>query len=513
MGPCSPNPIVRVLRDAWVLFPGFLGLGVTNAVAVIVFARLLGPAGYGVLAVAQTSGLILAGAGGQWIRQSTLRFFPVLARERGEEILFWGISALLAVVVGILGLAATLVLLAMHVGGLAALSEMWTSELVAMVFGLGAVLVIFENINTYHLASLRAGLFTQVRLLGHIAGFAMAVVLVAGVNRSAETAILGLLAGLACGSVISARSVLGRFNEPFDGVWTKLRGGFRGVWRQYGRYGIPMGAWFLLMLLLNWSDRWIIVEMLGKGEAGIYSSVYSLTMLTAALVFTPVLNAIHPHTMAMWAGGRKVDLETLYSFVSRFYVQVSAVLVILAIAWGDPIVELLLGSGYALPSGLVPIILVGALSWQFAMVAHKGLEISESVGTMLRSVTLALLVNVALNLAFVPVLGLYAAAISTLVGFGTYAGLIGQPSRRILHWSLPSRSAVACLGVVLAVALGDLIGVSVAGRESWLTLTFRAFWGATGVLALVIWLRGIGELVRLEAVRAVWKSGLSAEPD
>jgi O-antigen/teichoic acid export membrane protein len=472
-------------RDTVVLVPAFLGSGLFSLLTIVAFARLLGPERYGLLAVMQTTALIVATATGQWLRQATLRYLPRFREEGRESEAHWGLIALLLASAG-----ASLLLYGIGWVMWSNLSHhgTWSNLTLPLLLATASYTIanlLFDNLLVCHQAALDMGRFSRLRVLGYAAAFLLALASLLLLGFTVDAVLWGYAVAFMTISLVSLRYLLHGRAGGLREIPGNLARGFALLVTPYARYGLPLGLWALIVSLLNWSDRWLLLLMRGELETGIYASLYAFTSLGAGLFFSPLLGSLHAHTMSLWARNDREALARFYSHLALHYVQLSALALVAVMAWGDRILGLVLGAGYEVPAGLTPLLFLGFVLWQGAMMAHKGLEASGATRQMLGAVLVALAINVLLNLLLIPGLGLYAAAIASIAGFGCYILLTAPAARAHIHWQVP-REMLARSGALLAV-LAMLYGAGasqLAGSPgAW--LLFQSLFGITGTIVML----------------------------
>ena len=89
------------------------------------------------------------------------------------------------------------------------------------------------------------------------------------------------------------------------------------------------------------------------------------------------------------------------------------------------------------------------------MYGHKPLELLERTRSMLVMAVVCAAVNVALNIAFVPRWGYYAAALSTCASYALYPVLVFFVLPKSYPWRIPGRTLVAtgAASVVMAAVV------------------------------------------------------------
>lgn len=446
--------IHRLGRDTWSYAPAALLPAAASLASVSVFTRIFDSAQYGrfalVVATVSLSCLVLSG----WIQQSILRYLPQHA-ARGNTGEF---SAKTKGLLAALNSAVAAVLVAAYYGASPRLGPFEPLFLPAVLLLVAEIALL--NLNTLFQAGLRSGAYAGFRIAGALFRFGGAVLVVLFFRRS----VTGLILGMALGQVLVVLPmwwVAGRV----PGRRPPAMRMDRALVRSFFSYGMPVIGWTLGGQLLSLSDRYIIGVYRGAAEVGVYSASYNLVAMGFGLVATPLLMAAHPIIMNAWQRMRREDVPGAIRSFSRYYLLAALPVVAVVSVLGREIVQLLVGEAFHEGYRVVPWVLGGTAAWGLAMYGHKGFELLEQTGRMFALVAVSAVVNVVLNLLFVPRFGFVAAAVSTFVGYALYPVLVWFVSRSGLRWELPWRTAlVAAVSAGGAAFVARWVANATAGR-------------------------------------------------
>jgi O-antigen/teichoic acid export membrane protein len=172
---------------------------------------------------------------------------------------------------------------------------------------------------------------------------------------------------------------------------------------------------------LNVSDRYIIDYYLTDKELGTYSAIYDLLYKGVSLLYAPILVAGYPIMSQKYNSGNKKEAFQFLKKLILFEVLIFIVIVVTAFFLRGFFLEKIVGiiiTDQELE--LILPIIFGAFIWQLAVLVHKPLEFELRTKTMLLFSIIALLVNVVLNIVFIPKYGIVFASYTTFVSALVY---------------------------------------------------------------------------------------------
>jgi O-antigen/teichoic acid export membrane protein len=229
------------------------------------------------------------------------------------------------------------------------------------------------------------------------------------------------------------------------------------------RYSAPLMPNIFSQWAVSYADRIVIIQVLGASAVGVYSAAYSLGQ-ALVLVYSPLGFVLFPLAARAWDEGKRAHVGDLFSQVTRYYILMAIPASLGLTMLAQPLFGLLAPQGFVIPTVLVFWVAVG--------VALKGLyQINVYVFHLVHKTVLATLIlavstalNILLNIALVPVVGVTGAAVATAVTFlimaasGVYYGnrLMGYH----LYWRDLWRALTAAAAMVGALWLLPLKGMA-----------------------------------------------------
>lgn len=219
------------------------------------------------------------------------------------------------------------------------------------------------------------------------------------------------------------------------------------------KFGFPLVFSSLGFMLLNLSDRYIIKLFLGAKYVGIYGLGYRVAGVLNMFFILPFNLSLMP--IAYKYFGQKDD--------KRFYSKLMTYSTFLFM-WGfvflslfsPEIVRLFAGKGnYDRTFVVIPIILLSYVFSGMRLTAQLGMLLTKNTKYIAWITIAAALFNIALNFIFVPLYGIIAAALNTLISFILFYYVSQLISDK--HYKIPYENAK----LVLMVLVGSLISCAV----------------------------------------------------
>lgn len=453
--------------------------GVANqAVAVLlvpIYARALGPEGVGVAGVLNatiTLGTLIFGLA---LPQAFFRWYLREARTARDASRILATTLAIRVAASLIGFA--LVLLA----AIPLTFLLYAGEHVA-VFALAAPIVLFDTFNAIPLSYLRARRRPSEYIVISISRAIIGTVLILGFVIVANFGVAGVALGGAVAAAIGAALGLvtlaraGALRLAFDG----------GLSRAMLAFALPLVPAGIAGWVLNLADRPLLQAMTGSAEVvGIYTMGYTAGLVINALI-------VQPFTLAWgasyWELSRSEDARATFARVLTWFLALAAGVALLLSALGTDILRLLVGPAFELSRFIVPFSAFAYVLYGAYAIASAGLHIVGRSAALAAVMGFAAALAFVVNLALIPSLGMFGAAISTLLGYAVLLGVTAAVGQR--HYPVPWQIG---RGAAIVLVAGGLAAAALLGPD-------HAGWRLTCVVAYVPLLLGLG-LVRLDQGR------------
>jgi len=176
------------------------------------------------------------------------------------------------------------------------------------------------------------------------------------------------------------------------------------------KFNIPLIPHYLAQTVLNQADRIMIADMIGKGEAAIYSVAYTISMMFT-IVTGAINNTFIPYTYKAIRDKKYKDLKKTASFL----VLLVGAACIVAMAFGPEIIRIFAAPEYYDARWVVPPV-AEALLFMFIFPLFCNVEFYyEQTKFIMVASGLAAAINVGLNHVAIKLFGYVAAAYTTLI--------------------------------------------------------------------------------------------------
>lgn len=402
--------------------------------AVAVFTRLLHTADYGRYTLAMATAMFLQAILFYWLHAGMVRFYE---KTREDETAFADHLATSWATLGLGSLVAV---------ALAMVAQVWFGPMAyataAFMVGRAALTLALE----------------QHRMAGEVRRYAMLETGQAVIGLAAGVALVKLtplqeaapLFGMAVGTLVALL-----FDLPLVRAAARGRVSWRHVHTLW-TYGMPMGLAMLMHLVTQLFDRFLVAGLMDEAAAGVYAVAYAAADRPMMMIFTWLGMSASPLILAAFEHegptAAQAAMERLASLILLIVLPAAVGLAMVA----EPLSAVLVGREFRGP-------VVALLPWIAAASLMNGLTVHylavpfvlhRRTGLLAATMGAAALLNTALNLLLIPRLGLWGAAVATIVAYAVAATVRYHFGRRWLNLRLPVDDALRCIAATAAMATG-----------------------------------------------------------
>ncbi|HVP43789.1 MAG TPA: oligosaccharide flippase family protein [Terriglobales bacterium] len=461
---------LRLVKGAAIYGAATFGIKALNFLLVLVFTRYLGPADYGIIALAETLAALVGLVAGMGFATGLTRFYfqylgDPAALRRYVSTVSWASTVMIA---GISGLA---LLFLPYLLAAFRFSVPFYPYL-ALAIGTAAFSAFSDLRLTLYRCEERSKAYAALSVVTFVLTTAAALVLVVAMRQGAVGMLLGrfLGAGVACAfaAVLLGRWFLGGWD------WQHLRETFA--------ISLPVVPHQAMALGLIAADRLILERYRPVSEVGLYSVAYTFGMVMY-LVTSSVLQAWSPIFLDVARGGDAARplLGRISSGLILFYVGVACFGCLIA----QDVARLVLDPRYHAVGRVIPWVIGGYLFHGLFGLFHLAIMQEKRTGFLLAASFAACAANIALNFWWIPTWGMYGAAYATLAAYVLEALLAYAFGQRLFPLAFESGRILLALGV-----FGGVLALTQARSG--------IAWMSAGVLVsgALLWAIGGGEMVR-----------------
>lgn len=225
------------------------------------------------------------------------------------------------------------------------------------------------------------------------------------------------------------------------------------------RFGFPLLMVAVLEIVLSAADRFVILGVLSVKAVGYYVPAYTLAMLV--MLYPRVFGGLLvPGLARELAAGRNREAEQLVAVVIRGFIALAVPFAVGSLVLGRPVLELFTNTEAAEAAwGILPIVAVGSFFYGINVIYASVLTVRSKTHELFVANLQAALLNVALNVALLPVFrSLFVPAAATVISFFVASIMLLRQVRECwrveLHADFVLRVAAASvlMGVVAEVA-------------------------------------------------------------
>ena len=195
---------------------------------------------------------------------------------------------------------------------------------------------------------------------------------------------------------------------------------------------LPLSLITGLQIINGYSDVIVLGLFRENNEVGIYKAVAQLSLMVA-FGLQAINQVLHPHFSRLYSIGEHERLQKLVSVSARLIFGISLIPVILLIFKGSNVLSLVYGSYYSLGAGALATLAFGQLINSSMGSVGALLNMTGHERYTIRGVTLAAVVNIALNFILVPIYGMVGAAVASSISMIIWNLLLRYYVRKLLN--------------------------------------------------------------------------------
>lgn len=374
-----------------------------NSIALIMYTRVLTPQEYGIFAVVLAYVALVDSMLFRWQRFGLLRFHDSMNYEERRTLL----ATLIRTFV-ITGLAVTVIAFSLYLAVPTDVGAGTWIVGVLLVWATGFYEMVTELVRV-KLQPLTYGRLSITRAIVTLAtGWTLAA---AGLG--ATGVLIGTLIGYVMPVLLRLRMVR---DDVAHGTFDVKLG------KTLLLYGLPLSATFALNFVISTSDRLIITWMLGEDASGLYSAAYNIPAQSIGVLVNIVGLAGLPLVFrSMESAGVQAARNIMREYLAILMAVSLPAAVGLVCLSGD-ISRVLLGTSYQVAAEqVIPIVAIACLIYGvITEYLSLSFQLARQTKATMWSAAVGALLNVVLNILFLPKYGVVGAAYATFWSYVAY---------------------------------------------------------------------------------------------
>ena len=460
-------------KDALRYIPARVVPAMVNFIGLLVFTHIFSAEDYGNYFIILATISVMSIIGSSWVTNSVIRFYPEFKLKHDLDRFFTNI--IFAFII------CNSVILPLYVFGFF-LFKTQISQTLIPFFRLSIFAYLSSAMYLVFLHFLRASLqsiaFSTYEILSSVGKFVVALGLVFFFKMGA----ISLLWGVLLMSIILSVLISKKFSLT-KRLKTELFS--KEICKKFWRYGFPLAFSSLSAWVLVLSDRYILQYFRAAKEVGIYSVSFSAVDRSIGMLYAVLMLAAFPIIISTWEEKGKEITQQLIKELSRyFFILCIPVFVGLSILSKD-IFILFMGENFVESFRLVPLFAFCSLIMGLFQYVGKGFDIYKKTLLLALIFLISGLINVGLNILFIPVYGYMGAGIAKTISYIVLLVLCVKIVYRIMAWRAPLISlsrivfSAALMGVFLilvkkflSASLMNLIVLIAGGTSVYFILLF-----------------------------------------
>ncbi|HEY6348995.1 MAG TPA: oligosaccharide flippase family protein [Candidatus Angelobacter sp.] len=248
--------------------------------------------------------------------------------------------------------------------------------------------------------------------------------------------------------------------------------------RKAAVFAFPLIGYELASVVLDSGDRLLVQHYMGSEPLGYYSAAYNVSTYVEEALMVPINLALFPIYMKLWVEKGKQETQSFLGRSLNGFLALAVGVTCVVLLTSRDVIVVLASSKFQDAYRLLPLLVIGLLIYAIHIFLNAALLIYKKTAAMTRLVIYACAVNILLNMALIPRMGLQGAAIATLASYLFMVLLMGVVSFRLMPLQL-SYSGFAFNLLAGGIAFGVVRLMQF--QHAWLNVLMK------GSLALAIY--------------------------
>ena len=183
--------------------------------------------------------------------------------------------------------------------------------------------------------------------------------------------------------------------------------------------GLMVGSTMFLstvcLKIIEYSDRYLITIFLDKTQLGIYAIFFQIANIINVIMFTAYISFIYPDILSSVYNKRMLDLKNHKNFLNKKVVVIVSFFMIASFFGLPHMINFIDRPELDESSSILGILILGNLFLNLSYAYHYVLIGFEKENLIFKATFIACGLNILVNLAFIPIIGIYGSALALLM--------------------------------------------------------------------------------------------------
>lgn len=203
------------------------------------------------------------------------------------------------------------------------------------------------------------------------------------------------------------------------------------------KFSILVSIGNVVYWVLSLSDRWMIELMRGSREVGLYDISYSITGKTMYILIGAFSLSLQPLITSIWEKEGKEKTENIIGKTTQLYLLFAVPMAVGLSVIAKPLVRLISTTEYEEGYIVVPFVALSMLLYGLSDIIGRAFVLNNRPDIETRNFFVAAMINVILNLIFIPRIGYFAAGIASCIGYVVLLSMHTWSSKKYIKWIFP----------------------------------------------------------------------------
>ncbi len=222
--------------------------------------------------------------------------------------------------------------------------------------------------------------------------------------------------------------------------------------KEYLGFSVPQIPQGLILWILQSSDRYFIVYYLGIAQVGIYSASYNVGAFTA-IFYTPISYVLYPTISRYWELQDMSRVKLYMEYSTKLFLLLAVPASVGLFFFSKQLLTSLTTAEFAIGGTLTLLVAIGTLMLGIYQINQFIILLAKKTKWIPVICAVSAAINIGLNIALIPIIGIMGGAISTLLAYFSLAIFVTLWAQREVDYHLDFIFISKCITASIVMAL------------------------------------------------------------